>query len=251
MTRISEIISILCVLLLSTGCQSQVTQPVADVEQITPGSQTEVPAPTATPGPILDPATEEALRIYPLVVGSSWIYDYLGYDQSREVVWQVEETVMETKFVNGYYVAVLERNAELLDGEPPPGFLSAPDTGTFWYLVDGQNLYRFEEQLFTELSGAWLDLVLPFPGNNHAWYPNPVQRAHLKAGDYGFRYASAAFEKVLPMGGTYTCYNVATRYTDGTAEGTFCEAVGFVYEEFNYYDLAFGYRSELRGFTIQ
>jgi hypothetical protein len=167
------------------------------------------------------------------------------------VVWHVVETVTDTTFVDGYYVAQLGRNVTLIEGDPSPGFLSTPDEGTFWYLVDGHNLYRFEDQLFTQLDGAWLDLVLPFPKDSQAWYPNPDQRANLDMRTSGFRYASNPFLKVLPMGGTYTCYNVATRYVDGTAEGTFCESIGFVYQEFNYYNRAFGYRSELRGFSLQ
>lgn len=236
---------------LMSGCQSWARTPNVDLSQPTP----EVPTPdasiTLTPMPKLDPATEQALRLYPLTIGATWVYEYLGYDQGQEVVWRVVETVVETRIEDSYYIAELERSAELLDGDPPPGFFSAPDTGKFWYLVDGENLYRFEDQLFTEVSGAWLDLVLPFPENSQAWYPHPDQRANLDHRTVGFRYASAPFQRVLPIGGTYTCYNVATRYVDGTAEGTFCESVGFVYQEFNYYNRAFGYRSELRGFSIQ
>lgn len=237
---------------LASGCNPPATQPIPDLKQLTPGELTMAATVTPTPAPTLEPATEQALRMYPLFEGSTWVYDYLGYDQSREVVWRVIETVTDTRFVEGYYVAVLNRSTELLEGDPPPGFLSAPDTGTFWYLVDGGNLYRFEDRLFTQLTGAWLDLVLPFPENSHAWYPNSDQRANLDMRTTGFRYASAPFTRVLPMdGSTHTCYNVATRYTDGTAEGTFCESVGFVYQEFNYYNRAFGYRSELREFYIQ
>jgi hypothetical protein len=241
----------LFVLTFSSGCHRLAAQPTLDLRQLTPADPTLEGSNTPTPATTLDPATEQTLRLYPLFVGSTWVYEYLGYDQNREVVWQVVETVIETRFVEGYYVAELERTAKLLEGDAPQGFLSAPDPGKFWYLVDGQNLYRFEDQLFTELSGAWLDLVLPFPENNHAWVPNPDQRAALEMSTTGFRCASAPFKKVLPMGGVYTCYNVATRYTDGTAEGTFCDSVGFVYQEFNYYNRAFGYQSELRGFSIQ
>ena len=242
----------ICFFALTSGCNPPATQPAPDLPQVSPVQPTLAATITPTPAPTLAPAIEQALQIYPLFKGSTWVYEYLGYDQSQEVVWRVVETVNDIRFVEGYYVAVLERSAELLEGDPPSGFLSAPDTGTFWYLVDGRNLYRFENQLFTRLSGAWLDLILPFPKDSQAWYPNPDQRANIDMRTTGFRYASAPFKRVLPMdGGTYTCYNVATRYADGTAEGTFCESVGFVYQEFNYYNRAFGYRSELREFSIQ
>ncbi len=233
------------------GCSQQAAAPTLVSNSFTTKEPTLAVSITPTPDLSLDPATEQALRLYPLLDGSTWIYDYLGYDQNQEVVWRVVETVVETRREDGYYIAELERSTELLEGKPPPGFLTAPEAGKFWFLVDGHNLYRFEDQLFTQVAGAWLDLVLPFPENSQAWYPNPDQRSHLAMRTVGYRYASAPFQRVLPTGGTHTCYNVATRYQDATIEGTFCDSIGFVYQEFNYYNRIFGYRFELRGFTIQ
>ncbi len=203
------------------------------------------------PTPALDPATEQALRLYPLFVGSTWVSEYLGYDQNQEVVWRVVETVTENRLVKGYFVAVLERQIELLDGNPPPDFQAIPDTGTFWYLVDGENLYRFDHQFFTKLSDAWLDLVLPFPEGGQVWVPDPTLRAQTDEVLPGFRYASDVYKKVLPTGGTITCYNVLTVLADGEARGTFCEGVGFVYQEFDSENHEFGYRYELKEFSIQ
>jgi len=251
MKKILTLFIFMMAMSLMGGCQRLVVTPTIDLSELTPQALTPADsiAPTATPK--LDPATEQALRLYPLTLGSTWEYAYLGYDQDQEVVWRVVEKVVETRIEDGYYIAELERSAELLEGDPPPEFFYAPDTGKFWYLVDGENLYHFEEQLFTQVTGAWLDLVLPFPENGQAWYPHPGQRSNLDNRVGGYRYASAPFQRVLPIGGTSTCYNVATRYMDGTAEGTFCETIGFVYQEFNFFNRAFGYRSELRDFYIQ
>lgn len=251
MQKYFRLFVLIFLLLSASGCHRLAAQPTPDLSRLTPVPPTLEPAISPTPAPTLDPATAEALRLYPLSVGSTWVYAYLGYNQDQEVVWQVVETVTDTRWVDGYYVAKIDRETEVLEGEPPADFLSTPDEGTFWYLVDGQNLYRFEDRLFTDLEGAWLDLVLPFPADSQAWYPNPDQRNNIDMRTSGFRYASDPFFKNLPMGGTYTCYNVATRYVDGTAEGTFCETIGFVYQEFNYYNRAFGYRSELKGFSLQ
>ena len=239
------------ILIITNGCHRLAAQPTLDLSQLTPVKPTQDAPITPTPAPTFDLATGEALRLYPLLVGSTWVYEYLGYDQNQEVVWRVVETVTNTRFVDGYYVAELERTAKLLDGDPPSDFLSSPDTGTIWYLVDGQNLYLFEINFSTSLSDAWLDLILPFPGDSRAWFPDPDRRAVPEKQTSGFRYASEPFKKVLPMGGTYTCYNVATRYIDGVAEGTFCETVGFVYKELKYDNRIFGYSSELIGFTLQ
>ena len=236
----------LLISLLLSSCSGLIFSPTQQPQYLThqPGSR-----PTLSAD--LDPDTEQALQRYPLWEGSSWAYEYLGFDQGIEVVWRIIDTVVNTRFVDGYYVAELERSVTLLDGNPSENFLTEPETGTFWYLIDGENLYRFEDIFHTDLESAWLDLVLPFPENNRAWYPHPDRRSFLRPGMTGFRYASNPFKKVLPWGDTYDCYNVATRFKDATAEGTFCEGVGYVYQEFNYYDRAYGYRVELIEFSLQ
>lgn len=238
-----------------SGCYRLATTPTVDLSRFTPqASQTaveELPALEKTLTFSLDPATERALRLYPLWVGSSWVYEYLGYDENVEVIWRVVETVIETELVEGYYVAKLEREAEVIDGVPPVGFEYAPETGIYWILVDGKNLYRFDDQLHTDLSDAWLDLILPFPEPGEAWYPDPDQRSSDEPDLIGSRYASEPFQGKLPMGGMYTCYNVALFYNDRTVEDTFCETVGFVFKEYRNYDIHFGYRSELVGFSLQ
>lgn len=238
--------------LLLSGCERFCPSPA--VERGTPhplGEGMETPQTVVQPSPTLDSLVEKVLQDFPLRMGHSWIYQYLGYDQSMEVVWQVVERVIDTYYLEGYYIAELTRTVSLLEGQPPEDFLVSPTPGTFWYLVDGDHVYRFEELLHTDLEGAWLDLVIPFPQDNQAWFPHPDQRTLLEPSTVGFRVASDPFEKVLPMGGTYTCYNIATRFKDGTAEGTFCEGIGYVYQEFNYYNRVFGYRSELIDFSLQ
>jgi hypothetical protein len=262
MKKIHRNLLLISLVLLLSGCLRLATSPTVDLSRFTPQPEDVVTAQigesvvpdlheSLTPTPNLDSATQRVLRIYPLWVGSSWVYQYLGYDQDLEVLWRVVETVVDTRIVEGYYVVEIERTTQLLEGTPGENFLSVPDEGTYWYLIDGEDLYRFDSALDTDLSGAWLDLVIPFPDDEEAWFPNPDQRAKIIPGVTGLRYASEPFKKVLPMGGTYTCYNITTRYVDGTAEGTFCENVGYVYQEFNQNDQAFGYRSELIGFSLQ
>jgi len=240
---------------LFSGCHRMATTPTVDLSRFTPQpSQTtveKIPAPLTTSTFFLDPETERALRLYPLWVGSSWVYEYLGYDENVEIIWRVVETVVETDIVEGYYVAKLEREAEVIEGVPPERFKYAPETGIFWFMVDGKNLYRFDDQLHNDLSNAWLDLILPFPEAGDAWYPDPEQRALDEPDLIGSRYASEPFQGKLPMGGMYTCYNVAMRYTYRSDEGIFCENVGFVFKELYIYESPYGYRSELVGFSLQ
>lgn len=234
--------------LLLSSCDRLSPVPAFEYRTAQPqGEATDIP-PVQTSLP-LDPVVEQVLRIFPLHVGSSWVYLYLGYDQRMEVVWRVVERVMDTYYLEGYYIAELERTVSLLEGQPSEDFLANPTPETFWYLLDGEHIYLFTEHLHTDLTGAWLDLIIPFPQNNQAWYPNPDQRALLEPRTVGFRTASDPFKRVLPMGGTYTCYNIATHYTDGRAESTFCETVGFVFQEYDYGNFTFGFRSEMIDFS--
>jgi hypothetical protein len=199
----------------------------------------------------LDPKTERALILYPLHEGSSWVYDYLGYNEQQEVVWRVVETVVDAYLLDGYYVAELERSVELLSGEPPQDFVHSPQQGKFWYVIDGENLYRFDSAVHTDLSDAWLDLVLPFPKNGQGWYPDPDKRSQAAPGLEGFRTASDPYQEGALSGESYTCYNVITEVAGAKQEATFCETVGFFYLELINFEQSTGYRIELRAFSLQ
>ncbi|MDY6845877.1 MAG: hypothetical protein SVP52_01920 [Chloroflexota bacterium] len=198
----------------------------------------------------LDPNTKQFLEVYPLLVGNSWDYKYLGFDERTEVFWHVTERVEESRFVNGYYLAKIERTTMCYEGNPPDDFQNAPPTGTFWYLVDGNKLYFFEDDYDTYLSDAWLELVIPFP-EEEGWYPHPELRAMQAPGLMGYRQASKPYQKVLPIGGTYTCYNISTNVEDAKTRQTFCENIGVLYKEYIDFDQDFGYRVEMVGFSIQ
>ena len=252
MKRLSRILLFFIFLFLTAACHRLASSSSVDLSQFTPGAPTEALEKTETDETDLsDSSVEQTLRIYPLYVGSSWVYEYLGYDENREVVWRVVETVVASDIVDGYYAVKMERTAALVDGFAPEGFISTPETGTFWYFIDGMNLYTFEGDGIPNPLHAWLDLIVPFPGEGIAWYPDPDLRAENLNEINGSRFASDPFRKVLPMGGIYTCYNITTQYDEYIEEGTFCETVGFVYQESTHLEPAYGYRMELEGYSLQ
>lgn len=250
---------LIVIVFILSGCLRPATLPTVDLSQFTPqtgttglpsGNEPQTPAVTATPK--LDSATQTVLRIYPLWLGSSWVYDYLGYTRDVEVRWRVTETVVDTRIVDGYYVAEIERTAELQEGFPPDNFPYMPGEGTYYFLIDGSDVYKFEDQLQMDLTDAWLDLVIPFPANREVWYPDPATRAVSDPPIYGYRYASAPYAQGLPEDDTiHTCYNVATWLEGGKNEGTFCEGVGYVYQEATIWNTGVGFRAELTGFSLQ
>jgi hypothetical protein len=252
-------LTVLIAFLLS-GCLRPASLPTVDLSQFTPqpGSSEIVPTegtaaavyPTDTPE--LDPATQATLRRYPLWVGSSWVYSYVGYTREKEVTWRVVETVVETQIIDGYYVATVERTAELIEGTPDAAFPYKPEEGVYYELVDGGNLYRTEGEIETDLDEAWLDLVIPFPEEGDPWYPDPVDRAAAEPPETGYKYASEPYDQTLPEDDSMRiCYNVAMRMADGKDEGTFCDGIGFVYRESTLWNTGEGFRSEMVGFSLQ
>lgn len=251
--------------LLLAGCHRLATSPTIDLSQFTPGVEETTSNLGGESTPIflseikttpsqevtLSPATQRTLSLFPLRIGSSWVYHYLGFDETTEVTWRVVETVVNTGIVDGFYVAELERSAEVIRGEPGENFISEPFTGVFWYLIDGDKVYQFDPLLSTDLSEAWLELILPFPKGEDGWYPNPVARAELEPGFIGFRSASEPFDEVLPWGDTYTCYNVVTHLDTDIMESLFCDQVGYVFEEVIYFNTSSGHRFELQAFSLQ
>jgi len=233
---------IMFLLLGLIGCWQWRADPQKETQDISPGLAT---------SQILNPATERSLEIFPLQEGNAWFYEHLGFDQNSEVVWRIEERVVSTSLAAGYYIAEIERTAVLIDGVLPEDFPAIPNSDTFWYLLDGPNLYRIESPVSTNLSQAWLDLVLTFPQEDEPWYPDPLLRAERTKPAYGFRFASEPYLQAFPNGAFFTCYNIASRLPGIFERATFCEGMGVVYKESIDSEWGFGYRFELSDYLIQ
>jgi hypothetical protein len=203
------------------------------------------------PDAALDTDTQKAVSLYPLRTGSTWVYEYLGFDSNREVVWQVVMNVVDVIVREDYYIAQIEQSALLLEGDPGVNFAYSPNEGTFYYLIDGENLYRIDSLDELDLQDAWLELVLPLPEPSEGWYPEPGRRSELSAGQMGYRIASAPYQEGSLAEESYVCHNISTMMVAGSERQTFCEGVGYFYAELINFDENTGYRIELKGFSLQ
>ena len=228
----------LSVLLLLSGCAM-------------PDGAAETHRPAVTP--TLPPTTARSLADFPLRKDATWVYTHWGYDVYGEGTWRVVQSVVETGFHQGLYYARLESTAEVLEGTPDAGFITAPETGSFWYLVDGSALYRGTGPLPEVLSNAWLDLVLPLDTVEDGWYPDPEQRRLFDGEDLrlpGFRWVSPPTTKNVVTGETAPCYEVITSYNNGGVYSEFCEGIGFVFRKFDHSGTSYGYEVTLSAFSV-
>ena len=253
---IIRLLSLLAIAFLTSGCLRLASSTAIDLTQFTsqpsPSGQaeTEPAVPAATNTPALAATTLNTLRAFPLWVGSTWVYDYLGYSQDEEVHWRVTDTVVSSSMLEGYYVVEIAREADLVQGRPGQDFPFSPPTGSYYYLIDGEKVYRFEGQVESDLDAAWLALVLPFPPEEEGWYPDPAVRSSAHPNGVGMRFAEGPFDQVVAESGTRTCYNVVTVVQSGAAEATFCEGIGYVFGEADNGN-GDGYRMEMIGFALQ
>jgi hypothetical protein len=243
--------------ILTSGCLRLATSPTVDLTQFTPQASVSPPAgmtspealaPTTTPA--LDAASQNTLRLFPLWVGSTWVYDYLGYTPEQEVHWRLTETVISSAVIDGNYVVEVERQSELTLGDPSPDFPFQPPSGTVYYIIDGEQIFQNEEQIPTDLAEATLELVLPFPPEGEYWYPNPADRAASEPPEIGGRTADGPYEQAVSESGTRICYNVKTEVDKGVQEMAFCEGIGIVFSEAKSFE-GEGYRKEMIGFVLQ
>ncbi len=250
---LARILCFLILVILTSSCLRLASSATVDLSQFTaqPSYPTQVEMGTEiTPAEVLDVATLNTLRLFPLWVGSTRVYDYLGYSLDEEAHWRVTETVVYSGILQGHYVAEVERTIELTLGDPPLDFPAYPPVGSFYYLVDGENVYRFEGLVEADLDDAWLEWVLPFPEDESPWVPNPWLRASEEDLETGTRFAQGPFDQVVSESGTKVCFNVVTSEEVGTEEATFCEGIGVLFWEAGN-GQGEGYRMEMIGFVVQ
>ncbi len=251
MKKYSRKLFLILLIFILSGCSEWAVTPCMELTRFTPEFEMTDADQQVTLAASSDPATEKALAIYPLRVGSTWVYEYLGFDETMEVIWQVTETVVDAKEINGYYLAKLERIVTCQEENPTDNLPNQPEAGIFWYLIDGDKFYYFEDDYDLNLENAWLDLIIPFPEENQGWYPQSALRENQEPERIGYRQVSEPYQERLPIGGTYTCYNISTIVTDAKTRQTFCESIGFLYKEYIYFERNYGYRVELIGFSVQ
>jgi hypothetical protein len=243
----SVLLTSVMVIMLLSSCDLVEKFVLTDIEE----SESTVAPSQDYPDFDLDPTTEATLAIYPLRVGNSWVYDYMSYDANQEVIWRVTETVVDARIFEGYYVAELEKSAVLIQGTFSEELAFSPELGTFWFLVDGESIYKFDDYPKSDLTSAWLEWIIPFPQGGEGWYPDPEKRFESSPGLEGFRTASEAYKDSIPNGETFICYNVVTESMQGKQEGTFCETVGFFFFEEMEFDRPMGYKMELRDYSLE
>jgi hypothetical protein len=193
---------------------------------------------------------QQTLKEFPLGMANSWVYEYQAYADDRKTKWQVADTVIEVRTHPPYIAAHLQRETSLISG--PPELQPQPFPGSFWYVVEGETVYRVDgDPDWNRIHAGVLELVFPLPGDR-CWFPDAQQRARPYNPDLpGCRGASGPINLKLPAGSFNHCYQLVTPYNNGAIRQTFCSGVGFVQEQFDHVGTPFGYQMTLIAYAFQ
>lgn len=213
-----------------------------------------LPAPAAEPSPTsagtLSPLSQQTLKEFPLGMANSWVYQYRAYSGDQNTIWQVADTVVDVRTHPPYIAAQIERQTTLLEGSPV--LQPRPSPGSFWYVIDGEAVYRVEGELvWDQVRLGSLELQFPLPGDQ-CWFTDPQQRAQSYDPNLpGCRKASGPTSLKLPAGSFDRCYQLVTPFNNGSIRQSFCSGVGLVQEQFDHVGSPFGYALTLTAYAFQ
>ncbi len=196
--------------------------------------------------------SQRTLAAFPLQVANSWVYTYQAYSGDEKASWQVVDTIVETRQSGQLYAARIEQEVNLVEGSPSNNFMDIPQAKTYWYVLDGAQVYRQDVLDWNSVMDSWLELVWPFPVQG-CWYPEPGERssAVVAQGRPGCRQASGSLTLQTLAGAIDHCYHLFTPYNNGAVIIDFCEQVGIVGGQFDHTGTPFGYHFNLTAYSLQ
>jgi hypothetical protein len=240
-------------LVIQTVDTSRTEEPAQPVETQTLPSQTQLAASTV-PAITLTAVSEQSRQtrlVFPLQTANSWVYEYQAYSGDEQATWQIIDTMLDTLSSGPLFAVKVEREVRLTSGSPSQDFIDRPLSGTFWYVVDGAQVFRQEELDWSKIADAWLELVWPFPVSS-CWYPEAGQRSDPAIpGRPGCLYARGPVMIQTQVGQLDRCYHLVTPYNNGNVQIDFCEQVGIVGGQFRHSGTPYGYKFILTAYSLQ
>lgn len=243
---------------------SSLTLPASTPAQLT----TETPTPptaTSQPSPV---SITSILKLFPLVQGNTWVYDYTEYTSSPndalktiQATYEISRQVVEVKTVDQVTFAHIRHNVKKVSEDPGfsdrEGDPSIPDS--FWYILHDNKIYSSDE-LPADLYGIdYLQLTLEyvFPlAKGAEWCPSPIAKSEIGEtatvapcnpigrrvvlSDEPFQSAAGSFDR---------CYQLKDEWNTSGIFQTFCEGVGIVEQKFDHSGSLFGFEQTLTRFA--
>ena len=231
--------------------------------------------PTATPMPlttldptILAPDLAAALKIFPLYLGTRWVYTEVNYTQTGDpnqiisAVTSIEDQVADVQNLPPYYIAHIQRETSLVSADPgwgDNGFKTSLGSSEFWYVVHAGRVYRSNERpdpATINLDQLTEELDLPLAKNLN-WCPNKMgeiapkpQETPVPCQYVGSRVVLAEQPFQTQAGSFDACFQLEDVYNDGPIFRWFCNGVGFVTQTFDHSGSRFGNSQELVQFSV-
>lgn len=192
---------------------------------------------------------------FPLALSSTWVYEMTAHTEGQTARWRITQTIVIVGGDNGLLTAEVEQTSQQTSapGSEADQFFT-PQDGRFWYILDGQTLYRQNEKLDLEQRAA-ADILLRWPPESvPCWCVTSadgcIEPADGEIGP-GCRHQTRLESVHRTSAGEFSdCRELVRAYNNGAETISFCPNIGIVAERFQHLGSDFGYEMNLIGYSL-
>lgn len=183
-----------------------------------------------------------------------WVYHFETYEPSEtpshivKAIYQLTETVIETRNISSYFVAHLKNDYQLVNADVGwRGFWVSGQPKEIWLVVDNQQVFESHQPIDASVDLDKLVLEYQFPlMKNKAWR----QISNCEQTGVGWRGVESQSSYKISSKTFDDCYDMLDHYNGGGLFHTFCNGVGVVSMKFDHMGTPYGFKQTLISYSI-